>query len=86
MHFNLNQICVATILLGLTSVVSATEADVLPVVITASKQTEPQKNVTQKVSVVTQEEFAQVGSPKDGVQNSAANAFRRVTRRLIIRS
>ena len=34
-----------------------------PVVVTASKLSEPQKNVTQKITVVTQEEFAKIGSP-----------------------
>ncbi|MFV0600726.1 MAG: TonB-dependent receptor plug domain-containing protein [Brachymonas sp.] len=45
----------------------------LSVVVTASKLSEPQKNVTQKVTVVTQEDFAKTGTPN----RNAAELLRR---------
>ena len=77
MCFKLTQLGLACSLLctGVAAWAQTTEAttEELPVVITASKLAEPQKNVTQKVTVVTQEEFAQTGSPN----RNAAELLRR---------
>ncbi|MDO5652662.1 MAG: TonB-dependent receptor [Brachymonas sp.] len=74
MRFTLTRISAATALLCVALAAQAQQAtapaappvvedEMLPVVVTASKLSEPQKNVTQKVTVVTQEEFAQTGTP-----------------------
>ena len=77
MRFALSKLGLACSMLCMGAVVSAQDAasaantaaamEELPVVITASKIAEPQKNVTQKVTVVTQEEFGAVGSPNRNV-------------------
>lgn len=67
----LNSICLLLSNIGLVAAVQAQQmpsnktanVEVLPVVVTASKFAEPQENVTQKVTIVTSEEFAKIGTP-----------------------